>query len=542
MSEHDRIGDEAVVPSYSPSQMMAARWARRRFLTVTGAAAALALGVSLPQARSTPDQSPRRYPFTLGVASGDPLPDGVVIWTRLAPEPLEYFGGMEPGVSVPVSWEVAADPQFRQVVRRGIALARPEFGHSVHVDVRGLRPAADYHYRFRVGGHVSPQGRTRTAPAAEGALASMAFAFVSCQHRVVGYYNAYQHLVNEDLDVVFHLGDYIYEGADQGNLGRGHFPERTLLTLDDYRARYAQYKTDPDLQAAHAAFPWVVTLDDHEVLSNWASDYSFYHPQESKDAFLVRRANAFRAYWENMPLRISQLPSGPDMRLHRRLSYGRLVQFNVLDTRQYRNDQANGDGIKPPSEESRDPRRTMLGDEQERWLLDGLAASGATWNVLAQQVFFSQLDLHAADDQERYEMDAWDGYEPARARIIDAFQERAIANPVVLTGDVHANNACEVKVNFDDPDSPTVATEFVGTSISSSGDGADTSPGRDALASQLPHIPYYNVQRGYVRCEVTAEQWRTDFKVVPYVSRPGAPIRTDASFLVESGRPGLNPL
>ena len=531
--------DDTVVPNPTQSQLRAAQWGRRRFLTVTGAAAALAFGGSLAAADSSPQRARLPYPFTLGVASGDPLADGVVLWTRLAPDPLATFGGLDGRLSVPVKWEVAEDEAFGRVVRRGTALARPEFGYAVHVDVRGLRPSAHYFYRFRAGDHLSPSGRTKTAPARDGAASSMEFAFVSCQHRVVGYYTAYQHLANEDLDVVLHLGDYIYEGADQGSLGRGHFPERTLLTLDDYRARYAQYKTDPDLQAAHAAFPWIVTMDDHEVLSNWASDYSFYYPQEAKDAFVVRRANAFRAYWEHMPLRLTQLPSGPHLPLHRRFGYGDLAQFNVLDTRQYRSDQANGDGVKPPGDESRDPNRTMLGDAQEQWLLDGLAGSRATWNVLAQQVFFSQLDLNAADDKESYEMDAWDGYEAGRDRIVDFIQDRGIVNPVVLTGDVHANNACEIKADFDDPDSATVGTEFVGTSISSSGDGRDTDPGRDALASQLPHIPYYNVQRGYVHCTLTPELWRTDFKVLAYVSRPGSPLRTDATFYVENGRPGL---
>ncbi|MFF5263788.1 alkaline phosphatase D family protein [Actinomadura viridis] len=518
---------------------MAAKWARRRFLTVTGAAAGLALTAGLPMASTATAARPRDYPFTLGVASGDPLPDGVVIWTRLAPDPLEPFGGMRYGTKVEVRWEVAEDEGFRKVVRRGTTFAVSEFAYSVHVDVRGLRPSAEYHYRFMAGSDVSPVGRTKTAPAAGARLSALNFAFVSCQHRVVGHYTAYQHMLQEDLDVVFHLGDYIYEGPDQGTLGRGHYPVRTLATLDDFRIRLAQYKTDPHLQAAHAAFPWIVTLDDHEVLSDWVSKYSYYHPQESFEQFLIRRANAFRAYWEHMPLRLSQLPKGPDMPLYRRFGFGDLAEFSVLDTRQYRDDQLHNGGNAPPDEQTRDPARQMIGARQERWLFDGLAASGATWNVLAQQVFFSQLDLDLDDAKERYVMDAWDGYEAQRNRIVDYMHDRNIANPVVLTGDVHANNACEIKKNFDDPGSATVGVELVGTSISSSGDGADTDPGRDALASQLPHIKYYNVQRGYVRCEVTPDLWRTDFKVVPYVSRPGAPIRTDATLFVENGRPGL---
>jgi alkaline phosphatase D len=518
---------------------LAARWARRRFLTVTGAAAGLALTAGLPVAATATAARTHGYPFTLGIASGDPLPDGVVIWTRLAPEPLEPFGGMRYGTKVAVRWEVAEDEGFRRVVRRGTAFAVSEYAYSVHVDVRGLRPSAEYYYRFMAGPDISPVGRTKTAPAVGAALSALNFAFVSCQHRVVGYYTAYQHMLQEDLDVVIHLGDYIYEGGDQGTLGRGHYPARTLATLDDFRIRLAQYKTDPDLQAAHAAFPWIVTLDDHEVLSNWVSKYSFYYPQESFEQFLVRRANAFRAYWEHMPLRLAQLPQGPDMPLYRRFSFGDLAEFSVLDTRQYRDDQLYNDGNAPPDAQTRDPHRQMIGAAQERWLFDGLANSGTTWNVLAQQAFFSQLDLDPDDGEELYVMDAWDGYEAQRNRIVDYMHDRNIANPVVLTGDVHANNACEIKKNFDDPDSATVGVELVGTSISSSGDGSDTDPGRDALASQLPHIKYYNVQRGYVRCEVTPDLWRTDFKVVPYVSRPGAPIRTDATLVMENGQPGL---
>jgi alkaline phosphatase D len=369
----------------------------------------------------------------------------------------------------------------------------------------------------------------------------MNLAFVSCQHRVVGYYTAYQHLQQEDVDVVFHLGDYIYEGPDQGTMGRGHLPNRFLLTLDDYRIRFAQYKTDPDLQGAHAAFPFIVTLDDHEVLSNWVSKYSFYYPQESFEEFLIRRANAFRAYWEHMPMRLSQLPKGPDMPLYRRFTFGRLAEFSVLDTRQYRDDQAHGDGTAPPDEVTRDPNRTMLGAAQNQWLFDGLDRSQATWNVLAQQVLFSQLDLDIDDGEELYVMDAWDGYQANRDQILNFFHESAVSNPIILTGDVHAHNACDVKLNYDNPDSPTLGAEFSGTSISSGGDGHDRDATRDRLlaAGQLPHFKYYHLRRGYVRCTVTPDQWRTDFKVMPYVSRPGAPISTDASFVMENGRPGL---
>ena len=363
----------------SKADLAAARWTRRRFLTATSAATALALAPRMPLGKRAPGHELRGYPFTLGVASGDPLPDAVVLWTRLAPAPLEPFGGME-HVNVPVRWEVALDERFRDVVRRGTALARPEYGHSVHVDVRGLRPGREYFYRFAYRTEESPVGRTKTAPASSAAPAALAFAFASCQAYPDGFYTAYRHMADEDLDFVVHLGDYLYEyplrqfgGARGQDLSSDY--DRETVTLDDYRGRYALYKSDADLQAAHAAFPWIVTFDDHEVENNWADEVSENNLPAPE--FLVRRAQAFRAYWEHMPLRLPQPPDGVDMRLHRRFRFGRLAEFNVLDTRQYRSDQACGDGRDAGCAARLDPARTITGAEQERWLLDGLAGSRA---------------------------------------------------------------------------------------------------------------------------------------------------------------------
>ncbi|MFC9694684.1 alkaline phosphatase D family protein [Kribbella sp. NPDC056951] len=517
---------------------------RRSFLTVTGAAAALALTGDLPgvgQALAgATGRSDRRDPFTLGVASGDPLPDAVVIWTRLAPEPLAPFGGMNRR-PVEVGWQVAEDPRFRRIVRQGTTKARPESSHSVHVDVRGLRPWRPYWYRFRVNGKLSPVGRTRTAPAEGAVVGEMSLAFASCQAWWEGWYTAYADMARREHDVVFFLGDYIYEfGIDRGIRPHSNEPWMTqqTVTLDEYRTRYAAYKMDADLQAAHASAPWVVTLDDHEVVDNWADEA---HTSAPPAQFLVRRANAFRAYWEHMPLRLAQLPKGPDMHLYRRIKYGRLAEFSVLDTRQYRSDQAYGDGSKAPGPETKDPARSITGDAQEKWLLDGWASSPARWNVLAQQNALAQLDVKDGPEI-LVPMDTWDGYEASRNRVLGAAYERKLRNLVSIGGDLHRSVASDLKLDFANPDSPTVGTEFVGTSISSAMDGMDLDPGGVTLLKENPHIKFGNFQRGYVSCSVTPQRWISDYRVVDKVSIPNGTVSTRAKLLVEDGRPGIQTL
>jgi alkaline phosphatase D len=511
---------------------------RRGFLVAAGAAGAAAVAQS-PLARAGRDATRvTGYPFTLGVASGDPAPDGAVLWTRLAPAPLS--GGGMPRRRIPVDWEVATDERFRRRVRRGTATARPELGHSVHVELEGLDPAREYFFRFRAAGELSPVGRTRTAPAAGASPDALAFAFVSCQQYEHGYFTAYRHLADEDLDVVVHLGDYIYEYAPNvyttpgGNV-RAH-SSREITTLEDYRNRHAQYKTDPDLQAAHAAVPFIVTWDDHEVDNNWADEIP--EDGQPRGAFLRRRAAAFQAYYEHMPLRRTSRPRGIDLQLYRRIAYGDLAEFNVLDTRQFRADQPCGDRFPASCPERLEPDRSITGAAQERWLLDGLESSRARWNVLAQQVFFAQVDSQEGPGVV-VNPDAWDGYVASRERILGFVEERGVANPVVLTGDVHSNWAADLKADFDDPDSRTVGSELVCTSISSGGDGSDTTELGERGLRASPHVRFFNNQRGYVRCQVDRSQWRADFRVVPYVKRPGAPIGTRRSFVIEAGRPGL---
>lgn len=509
---------------------------RRRLLTLAGAGTLAAAVPTLLPSTAWAGTRLRDNPFTLGVASGDPLPGGVVLWTRLAVDPVapDGSGGM-PAQQVPVQWQLAEDEAFRRIVRAGEVAATPQLAHSVHVEVSGLRPDRVYWYRFRSGAYVSDIGRTRTAPAREAALNSLAFAFASCQNLPEGYFTAYAHMAEEDLDFVIHLGDYIYEGSAQGTIGRGHLPAAETFSLADYRVRHAQYKLDPDLRAAHAAFPWLVTLDDHDVENNWASEHSQpdSEPDQDPEVFLQRRAAAFQAFYENQPLRLTSRPDGPDMQLYRRLAFGNLAQLDMVDTRQYRDVQ-----LTDPADRF-DPARTMLGETQEDWLLDGLERSSATWNLLANQVFVMQAD-HTDGPDVRWGMDPWDGYAAARQRLLDGVRERGVENFVVVTGDAHRSVGADLKVDFDDTASPTVGVEFLGTSISSGRDGQPMDALGETWLRENPHMKFHNSQRGYCRCDVTPTAWRTDYRIVPYVTQPGSPLETAASIHVEAGVPGIS--
>ncbi len=471
-------------------------------------------------------------PFTLGVASGDPSPDGFVLWTRLAPDPLNG-GGLGPE-SIDVRWEVAADDGFRTVVRSGIAVADPRLAHSVHVELGGLRADRWYWYRFTAGDEQSPTGRARTSPAPEDLPDRLLIAFASCQHFETGYYTAYAHMADEHPDLVLHLGDYIYEGPANPRV-RAHRGGE-LASINDYRDRYALYRTDPDLQRAHAACPWVVTWDDHEVDNNYAAGVS-EEPDVRTDTFLERRASAYQAYYEHMPLRAAQVPQGSSMQLYRSVSFGRLARFAVLDTRQYRTDQPCGDRTKPPCEGMFDPDATLLGEGQRRWLFESLGSSPAAWNVLAQQVMMAHVDRLPGDDVA-YSMDQWSGYGASRERVLRFLAESGVRNPVVLTGDIHTNWVNDLHADFRDPASAVVATEFVGTSISSGGDGAANLEHAEGLMRDNPFVKLYNAQRGYVSCELVPDRWTARYRTLASVSQPGAPRETLAEFVIQDGHPG----
>ncbi|BBZ20800.1 alkaline phosphatase D family protein [Mycolicibacterium gadium] len=496
---------------------------------------ALALG-ALPVVGFTDDRrlSPiRSDPFTLGVASGEPSADGAVIWTRLAPNPLadDGFAGM-PARAIDVEWEVARDEWFSQIEQRGITTAVPASAHSVHVELAGLRPGAEYFYRFRTGGHVSPVGRTRTSPEG-GSLAPVTMCVASCANYQQGWFTAYRRLAEEQPDLVVHLGDYQYEYAASDMGVRAHAGPETV-TLANYRQRYAQYKTDPDLQAAHAVAPWLAVFDDHEVADNWADEV----PERPDPAFPGRRAAALQAYYENMPLRWSAVPRGIDMKLYRRVRWGGLATLHMLDTRQYRTDQPCGDGFRTNCDERKLPSATLIGAEQERWLLNGFQRSRSRWDILGQQVFFSQVEFTPGAGRG-FNPDAWDGYAANRDRVVHGLVHSPVRNAVVLTGDVHSHWAAEVHARPDDPLSPVVATELVTTSISSGGDGFDMRDDIAAMLPENPHLRYFSGRRGYVRARFAADEMRADFRVLPYVSRPGAEVRTGASFVVSDRAPIL---
>ena len=508
---------------------------RRSFLFSTVSLAAAARFSSWASGPVTAVPTFVAYPFQLGVASGDPTPTGVVLWTRLAPVPLEG-GGMSPE-PVQVSWQIAEDEAMTRVVQSGNVIASSDWAHSVHVEVEGLKPDRWYWYQFKAGKEISPKGRTRTMPPADSLPARLRFAMASCQHYETGFYTAYEHMGREDLDLVVHLGDYIYEMKAMDGRCRKH-NSAEIITLEDYRNRYAQYKSDADLQRMHAQAPWLVTWDDHEV----DNDYAGANSEEagvSPETLLRRRAAAYKAYYEHLPLRRSSLPNGPDMKIYRTASFGRLAQFFVLDTRQYRTDQPCGGGNVPPCGGEMNANATLMGAEQRDWLFNGMNTSQAAWNVLAQQIMMARVD-RLPGEKFGVSMDQWPGYEMDHRAVLRHFHEHKISNPIVLTGDIHTNWANELIADFDQLDSAVVGTEFVGSSISSSGNGPQFPKYLDDVLHDNPFVKFHNGERGYVSCEVTPKQWLAHYRTVPYVDRHGAPLNTRASFLVESGRAGLN--
>ncbi|WP_238178415.1 alkaline phosphatase D family protein [Calothrix sp. 336/3] len=508
---------------------------RRNFLIGTGFLTGLVVTSQWQPVLAYPKF--QNYPFSLGVASGDPLPDGFVIWTRLAPDPLN--GGGMPPEPVEVRWQVALDENMRRVVRRGKVLANPDFAHSVHVEVEGLESGRWYWYQFKVGKEVSPIGRTRTAPAYYSSVKEFKFAFVSCQDWENGFYTAFRHMAEEDLDCVVHLGDYIYEYAPEAGKPRQHnSPE--ITTLADYRNRHALYKTDKYLQAVHQYFPWIVTWDDHEVENNYAN----LIPEENQSSkeFITRRINAYQAYYEHMPLRKSSLPRGVNLQLYRRFTFGNLAEFNVLDTRQYRSDQPCGDGLKPRCVDAFNSEATMTGTKQEKWLFKGLDKSQARWNVIAQQTMLAEFDFDPRPDIGVFNLDQWDGYVAARDRLLKYLYQRQPNNPVVITGDIHSSWVHDLKLDFKNPASVTVGTEFIGTSISSDFPKEFIAPVQAAL-SDNPHTKFFDgANRGYVRCKLTPELWQSDYRVVSSIVDENGTISTLASFVVQNGIPGAQRL
>ncbi len=507
---------------------------RRLFLTdLTRYAALAAVVPNVWRVTSRPRFA--EDPFQLGVASGDPTSTGGVLWTRLAPRPFEPDGGMD-GTRTVVSWEVANDEQFQTIVKKGRATAAPELSFSVHVDVDGLLPDHWYFYRFTSGDAVSKTGRFRTTPA-DGVQTPLAFAFASCQRWDQGYFTALGHLAQEEIDLAVHLGDYIYEYASPSTAVRKH-QGLEIRTLDDYRRRYAQYKTDADLQAAHARCPWLITWDDHEVDNNYAG-LTGENQMESVEQMRTRRAAAYQAWWEHQPVRVPRAQSWSDLTITRTINWGAMARFWMLDTRQYRDNQVCEEEPLTGCAPWTDPKRGLLGAPQEKWLVDGLGASKSHWQVLANQVMLAPYDS-GPGDEVRTSMDQWSGYPVARDRLLNEVAKRAPNRTVTITGDIHSNWVNELHSDFSRPDKPTIGAEFVCTSISSGGDGSDVTAQRVAtMQGDNPHLKWFENRRGYVRCNVTERDWIAEYRSVPFVTKPGAPVNTTSAWRVEHGQPGI---
>ncbi|MCC5043499.1 MULTISPECIES: alkaline phosphatase D family protein [Xanthomonas] len=513
---------------------------RRRILIASAGLATAGVLSPFARASGNPD------PFTLGVAAGDPLADGFVIWTRLAPRPLDPDGHGGLTAPVRVRWQVASDPGMRRIVRQGETMASPAWGHAVHVEVAGLAADRPYWYCFQALGARSAIGTARTLPAPHQLPAAARLGFVSCSHWELGYFSAYRHLAAEQPDLVFFLGDYIYEYSNHGEAAakivRPH-GSGECLDLAGYRNRYALYRTDPDLQALHAGSACVATWDDHEVQNDYANRWS-QDPSIAVDTFLARRAAAYGAFYEHFPLRARNRPNGADMRIYRSLDYGQLARFYVLDGRQYRSEQpcpqANGwrggHVVDDSCRERTDPRRTMLGWEQERWLHGAFAQSPARWNVIAQDLLVAPMNQHGRDGVLGHWTDGWDGYPATRTRMLEAIATTRLRNPVFWGGDIHSYWVTDLKADPADPDSPTLATEFVGTSITSDG---QSNAELQATMALNPQVHYAEGEtRGYVSVTLTPGRMETRLQGISDRRDRQATVSTLKRFVVEDGKAG----
>jgi len=479
------------------------------------------------------------YPFQLGIAAGDPSSDGFVIWTRLAPRPLEIGNGM-PSAPMPLKWEVATSPGFGTIARSGEVIARPELAHAVHVEVEGLEPNREYFYRFIAGRERTATGRAKTAPEAGAATAQARFGVVGCQAYEQGFYTAHRKAAEERLDFIYCYGDYIYEGrgnrtfngpAGTSENARQHIGGE-IYALDEYRRRYAQYKMDTDLQASHASTAWYVTWDDHEIDNNWVS--ALDQDGTPPEIFMLRQQAAMQAFYEHMPMRRSAFPRGSATQLYRHAAWGDLLDLNLLDTRQYRTNQPCEDAWASTCAGVSAADAQVLGQAQEAWLYQNLDRSRAHWKVLAQQVMVMDLDRKEGPEPG-YNLDTWAGYSIPRARLLRRLKDRRIGNTIVLTGDEHQNYAGELHLDGRNPEGAPIASEFVTTSISSSGDGQDQRADGRRIQADNSFLKFNNAQRGYVVCDVTPERWQTEFKVLDKVSERGGTLTTRAKFAVASG-------
>ncbi|WP_019960025.1 alkaline phosphatase D family protein [Woodsholea maritima] len=515
---------------------------RRTILRVAGAGAVAALASACKVGDTAGKPAFQSYPFALGVASGDPTVDGFVLWTRLAPNPLDEDGGMGDQI-VDVAYEVAEDEGFTRIVRTGVERAVPGWGHAIHAEVYGLPAGRSYFYRFHAAGVASPVGRAHTAPAYGEARDRMTIAWVSCSHYEQGFFHAYQDVVAQTPDLIVHTGDHIYESSWGNQIRRHVTPEP--FTLGDYRRTHALYRLDPDLQAAAAVAPWVMVWDDHEVDNDYAGDIA-ETPEVSVEAFRARRLAAYQAYWENMPLRRKAMldRAHGEMRIWSQSTFGALASVYMTDGRQYRSplacptpDDRGGQVIPTTCEDLADDSRTYLGSGQEGWLRSQFGRTGARWNIIVQPTLFSDFTYPTPDGGSLVWSDGWGGYPAARQRLVDLMASREGANPILLGGDTHCNWVSDIKADYLNPNSATVGSEFVTTSITS-GHGY-----QDVMAANVPNFPHIKHfdgrERGYGLLELFDDRAEVSLRVVEDVTRrDGNTVRNQAKFVIEAGQPG----
>ncbi len=490
-------------------------------------------------------QSAASAPFTHGVASGDPASDGFVLWTRLAPDPLalDGLGGMTaPAV---VTWTVYSDEALQKPVMTGKATTSPDTAHTIHAEVHGLKPDRIYWYRFEAMGGQSRVGKARTLPLPDAKPQSLSIAFASCSHYELGYFSAYRHMAAENADFIMFLGDYIYEFSYKPDkkVVRRHERPDDIRNLAAYRNRYALYHLDPDLQALRASATSLVTWDDHEVQNDYGGVLSQYMKDDIN--MVALRMAAYQAFYEATPLRSTSRLVGSHLDLYKGYRFGTLAEINMLDGRQYRSPAAcpNGDSRKghvvtDACTDRVDPKRSMLGFAQEKWLYDRFAKSHATWNLIGQDLLVAEYYQKGKDKDKNaifgHYTDAWDGYPATRDRVLQAMQTARLKNPVMLGGDIHSFWANDLKATRD---GPTIATEFVGTSITS-----DNPPEADFLETltENPHVRYFSAHsHGYAVVTATPDHLDVRFQAISDRADPKATVATERHFVVETGKPGV---
>jgi alkaline phosphatase D len=505
---------------------------RRGFLSTSGAA----LG-ALPFVRSIDALAQVANPvFRHGIASGDPLADRVILWTRLTPR----TGGAQRA-----AWTVASDEKVTQIVARGEAETGAARDFTVKIDVSGLQPGTTYYYRFESGGERSAVGRTRTLPRA--GVSRVRLGVVSCSNLPQGFFNAYACLANRrDLDAILHLGDYLYEYAntqygDGTRFGRIPMPDKEMVALGDYRDRHAQYKADPDSQAIHQQHPFICVWDDHEFTNNaWQGGAGNHQPFEGEGDWRERRTAATRAYFEWMPIR--EDAQTRQEKIYRAFRFGDLATLLMLDTRVVGRDE------QAPREDTaiiESASRQLLGAEQEQWLAEQVVTSSkdnATWMLLGQQVMFApqtEAGVRAGNP------DSWDGYRASRARVFDMVERAKVRNLAVLTGDVHSSWAYDLpRRPFDGYDTATgkgsLGVEFAGTSVTSPSNLGRGPDGPKQLADAMaarPHLRYVDGRyRGYFIVDLTRERLQADYYAVATIEERSTNERFEKGLITESGR------